>query len=107
MHHQTYDRQFLLVPVAVLVIACLQCTTDTARGLAGLAWVLVALGAMGWFQRGLPWYFYVGATLLIALGAGFLYWYYTGGKALIHPIFDMQGVFESIQQTLEAPTPGG
>jgi hypothetical protein len=107
---QSQSREFWLMNLAILVILCLCLTTDTPKALVFLAGALVIIGSLGWFySKDLefppPWIVRLTSTVMIILGIAFLLWYFTIGHTLLHPLIDLQRIFESINESLVTPTP--
>mgnify|MGYP001413781764 CR=1 FL=1 len=108
MHHQYVDRQFLLAMLSIPIILCLTFITNTPTTLVGLAGGMVIIGILGWFySKDLPspWIICLVSTVMIVLGAAFLIWYFSIGRTLLHPIVDVEKIFESMQKSLVTPTP--
>ena len=102
---QRFYAPFLVVPLAM----CLLTLIETPFVLVGLAIFLVFGGILGWvnsFQESAPWLLRLGATLLLAAGIWFLVWYFfTGGRAVLRPILDLEGATRSIFDSLITPQP--
>lgn len=110
MHHQRIDRRSLLAILAFFITMCLLFITQTPRALAMFAGSLVIAGILGWLEsRELPspWIVRLVSTAVMALGIGFLIWYFRVGRTLLRPIVDLQGIFESTLESSVTPTPEG
>jgi len=108
MHPQYVNREFLLATLAMLVILCLFFTTETPTALVFLAGFMVIIGILGWFYSGnlpSPWMVRLVSTVMIGLGVAFLIWYFHVGRTLLHPVVDIQGIVESMYESLVTPTP--
>lgn len=113
MHHQSVNREFLLMNLAVILMLCLYLIIDTPKALVFLAFGVVAIGIAGWYisrEMESPWILRLVATIMISLGVWFLIWYFRTGRTIIQPIFDPQSyfesTFESIQESSVTATPG-
>jgi Na+/citrate or Na+/malate symporter len=98
MHSQQTEPRLFLAILAVIFICCTSITTQTPSTLVMLAIGMVIIGILGWANsQYLPstWLVRLGAAILVLLGAAFLIWYFFyGGRALLHPIFDPQIYFK-------------
>ena len=108
MHRQSINREFSLLLLAMPILLCLLVLTKTPLILITTAILMVAIGLLGWWNSKhlpKPWLIRLGATLLIVLGAAFLYWYFTGGRTILRPIFDAQTYINSMQKSSNTPQP--
>jgi hypothetical protein len=108
MHHHYVDREFLLAMLAFPLILCMSFITETPTALVILAGFMIMIGIWGLFNGRylpLPWLIIPVSTVMVVLGVGFLIWYFSVGRTLLHPIFDAQKIFESINESLVTPTP--
>lgn len=90
----------LVFPIAL----CILFVTDTPAMLV----MLSGFGILGWCNSEYlpsPWLVRLASTTMIVLGVAFLIWYFYTGRTILHPIFDVQKRFETIQASLVTPTP--
>ena len=104
------DRSFWWTILAILAIGCLLFTTETPKALVILAGIIVIVGIGGWFYSTSfeplsPWLIRLASTILIASGIAFLIWYFYIGHTILRPIFDIERLFESVNERLSTPAP--
>lgn len=108
MQCQYRERKFTLAISAFFVMLVIIFLTETPLALVILAGGLVITGFVGWiFSKNLPlpWVIRLVSTLMIALGGGFLGWYFTAGHARLGPILELDHIFQSWFASNRSPGP--